>query len=267
MDFHDCSCSCPVETCFGCDSSSFPLLQRNALAIGLHFRWRRPHSQHLIVFFIHRFIQAAQYLQDKPLLGILADLGLSSDQLNDEKRGFSFRVNAPLHMRMDFKTGETCLDYLMNTPAQKLEEILRELGEERFSRRIAAAIVESRKTRSLPRTTQELAHLVIQAIPPNARHGRIHAATRTFQALRIAVNEELEELDCLLKNVILLLKPGGRAVMISFHSLEDRMVKHSVQKKKDFFKWVYKKPLQADEQEIRANPRARSAKMRVMERA
>ena len=158
------------------------------------------------------------------LTAILADLGISSDQLDDPNRGLSFQHNAPLDMRMDPTRGETAADLLRRLPERDLADLIYQFGEERFSRRIARRIVEAREREPIA-TTGQLADLVRRCVP----RGRspIDPATRTFQALRIAVNDELESLDRLLALLPLCLKPGGRAVVISFHSLEDRRVKQA----------------------------------------
>ncbi|MBC7693450.1 MAG: 16S rRNA (cytosine(1402)-N(4))-methyltransferase RsmH [Methylotenera sp.] len=196
---------------------------------------------------------------------LLADLGFSSDQLEDSERGLSFQSNGPLDMRLDPSRGVSCRDYLFNVTEQELVEILQNLGEERFSRRIAHAIISKRRESAMPKTTRELADLIVHSVPPEARRGRIHAATRTFQALRIVVNQELEELDKLLSRVILFVRPGGRVAIISFHSLEDRKVKQTFKGESDF-EQLTKKPIEADEVEVSRNPRSRSAKLRIAER-
>ncbi|OFZ21889.1 MAG: 16S rRNA (cytosine(1402)-N(4))-methyltransferase [Bdellovibrionales bacterium GWB1_55_8] len=210
------------------------------------------------------FGSAADLVRSRPVAGLMADLGFSSDQMNDPARGFSFQTEGPLDMRLDPSRGQSAREFLSRIPERELEEVLSKYGEERFSRRIAGAIVEHRRKHGPPSTTRELSDVVVRAVPPNMRHGRIHAATRTFQAIRIAVNEELEELDCLLKRVILGVKPGGRVAILSFHSLEDRMVKHAFRSAP--FKPLHKKPIEADDEEVRRNPRARSAKLRIAER-
>lgn len=199
-----------------------------------------------------------------PLLGMMADLGFSSDQIDDPARGLSFRFDGPLDMRLDPSRGLSAREYLEQATERELEETLRELGEERLWKRIADAIVRARRERRLPETTAQLVQLIVRATPANARHGRIHVATRTFQALRVRVNEELEELDALLKLATEALVPGGRIAVLSFHSLEDRRVKHAF--RGDAFEPLTKKPIEADEAETEANPRARSAKLRVAER-
>jgi len=199
-----------------------------------------------------------------PVLGLMADLGFSSDQLEDEDRGISFKGDGPLDMRLDPTRGHSAREFLQKVTQSELEKILEELGEERFSRKVAAAIIQARRDRQLPDTTRGFADLITRAIPGPARHGRIHAATRTFQALRIHVNEELKELYQLLDRVIVSVKPGGRVAILSFHSLEDRRVK--VAFKGELFEPLTKKPIEADEDEIRVNPRSRSAKLRIAER-
>lgn len=213
-----------------------------------------------------RFSEAAAHLADKPVLGLMADLGFSSDQLEDADRGLSFLREGPLDMRLDPSRGFSAREYLQRAGEKEIADTIFELGEERYSRRIAGAIVESRRRAQLPTTTTGLAELIYRSVPPPARHGRIHAATRTFQALRILVNEELEELDCLLDRVILEVRPGGRVAILSFHSLEDRKVKLAFRDKDGPFLPLTKKPQEAAEEEIRRNPRSRSAKLRIAER-
>ncbi|MCM2277641.1 MAG: 16S rRNA (cytosine(1402)-N(4))-methyltransferase RsmH [Oligoflexia bacterium] len=211
-----------------------------------------------------RFSEAEDLLEGRPVLGMMADLGFSSDQMDSAERGLSFQSEGPLDMRLDPTRGRSCREFLSQVSEDELGRILQDYGEERFARRIASAIIQRRREKKLPTTTRELAELIVRAIPAGARHGRIHAATRTFQALRIAVNEEMNELDCLLGRAILFLKPGGRAAILSFHSLEDRKVKHAF--RQEPFEPLTRKPLEADEAETSRNPRARSAKLRIAER-
>lgn len=199
----------------------------------------------------------------RQILGMLADLGFSSDQLEDAGRGLSFQNEGPLDMRLDPTQGEPAWLHLQQMSEKEIADVIFEYGEERFSRRIAAAIVEARREGRLPKTTLALAELVSRAVPAAARHGRIHAATRTFQALRIFVNEELNQLDSLLERATLILKPQGRLAIISFHSLEDRRVKLLFKERNGPFEPLTKKPIEADEEEIRRNPRSRSAKLRI----
>jgi 16S rRNA (cytosine1402-N4)-methyltransferase len=197
--------------------------------------------------------------------GVLLDLGLSSDQLAWEGRGFSFSTDGPLDMRFDpDEPGPSAADLVNQMREVDLAQLFFELGEERFSRRIARRIVEDRKGRPI-KSTGELAELVRRSVPGRARHGPIDPATRVFQALRIAVNDELGQLDATLKAIPDLLAPGGRAAIISFHSLEDRRVKWAF-KADSRLTVLTKKPVTATAQEVAVNPRARSAKLRVVER-
>lgn len=213
------------------------------------------------------------YVADRKIVGILADLGFSSDQVDDPTRGLSFRSDSPIDMRMDPSTGPSAWDLLQTLREDELLRILSEYGEERFSGRIASALVRARSEGRLPRSAVGVAEVIRFAVPPAARHGRIHAATRTFQALRIAVNQELEELDCFLRDVILFLQPGGRTTVLSFHSLEDRRVKQrfrqlSREPASSEGEWrdLTKKPIEPSETEMNFNPRARSAHLRILER-
>ncbi len=197
--------------------------------------------------------------------GVLLDLGLSSDQLAWKDRGFSFSTEGPLDMRFDpDEPGPTAADLVNQLPEGELAQLFFDFGEERFSRRIARRIVEDRRTGSI-RTTFRLADLVRRSIPGRARHQSIDPATRVFQALRIAVNDELGELETALHAIPELLVPGGRAAVISFHSLEDRRVKWSF-KANSKLTVLTKKPVTATAREAAVNPRARSAKLRVVER-
>jgi len=213
-----------------------------------------------------RFAEADGWLKDRQVAGLMADLGFSSDQIEDADRGLSFLREGPLDMRLDPSRGRSAREYLQTVTEKDLADAIFELGEERFSRRIAAAILTARREGQLPKTTTAFAELVTRAVPPPARHGRIHAATRTFQALRILVNEELEELDRLLNHVILCVRPGGRVAILSFHSLEDRKVKLAFRDRDGAFLPLTKKPQEADDEELRRNPRSRSAKLRIAER-
>ena len=197
--------------------------------------------------------------------GILADIGVSSLQLNDAARGFSFQAEGPLDMRMNPQAGRTAEQVVNQVDEVTLANLIYEFGEERRSRRIARAIVRSRPIR----TTAQLADVIsVAARPMNQAERRIHPATRTFQALRIFVNDELKELQVLLNVAPQLLKPGGRLVVISFHSLEDRIVKDSLRDgvKQGYYESLTKKPVTASEEEIDRNPRSRSAKLRAAER-
>jgi len=211
-------------------------------------------------------------LSDRPVLGLMADLGFSSDQIESADRGLSFQLEGPLDMRLDPTSGMSARDYLAQVTEAELQEVLQEYGEERFSRRIAQAILRERGTNGVPQTTKALADVISRAVPSEARYGRLHPATRTFQALRIEVNGELNELDTLLSHVILGVQPGGRVAILSFHSLEDRKVKNAFRavsredRARARFIALTKKPIEADDLEISTNPRSRSAKLRIGER-
>ena len=212
--------------------------------------------------------------------GILMDLGVSSPQLDTAERGFSFLRDGPLDMRMDTHRGETAAEYLAHVDEQELIRVLFEYGEERFARRIAKAIVEKRKDKPLS-STLELAKLIEDSVPFRDKHK--HPATRTFQALRIEINQELEQIKAGLAQAMQILAPSGRLVVIAFHSLEDRIVKRFIRdesgrkfnpgklpvKENDIAKGHLKKvgkSIRAQSQELQANPRARSAIMRVAEK-
>jgi 16S rRNA (cytosine1402-N4)-methyltransferase len=201
--------------------------------------------------------------------GLLADLGVSSLQLDKPERGFSFQAEGPLDMRMNTQSGRTAEQVVNQVDEVTLANLIYEFGEERRSRRIARAIVRSRPIR----TTAQLAEIVSAAARPMNRgkekyDRRIHPATRTFQALRIFVNRELDDLRDLLKAAPQILKPGGRLVIISFHSLEDRIVKDALREgvKRGQYELLTKKPVTASQEEIDRNPRSRSAKLRAAER-
>jgi len=214
--------------------------------------------------------------------GILFDLGVSSMQLDDAARGFSFRNDGPLDMRMDPETGPTAADVLASASEAELRNMLWRWGEERGARPIARAIVERRARRPLLRT-RELAELVERVSGPVARRQRIHPATRTFQALRIAVNRELSDLERLVTESTSILRQGGRLVVISYHSLEDRIVKHTMRSlgercicppslpvcgcgRENLLRVLTRKPVRPTDGEIARNPRARSARLRAGER-
>jgi 16S rRNA (cytosine1402-N4)-methyltransferase len=196
--------------------------------------------------------------------GILADIGVSSLQLQDAARGFSFQADGPLDMRMDPRSERTAEQVVNHLDERELADVIYEFGEERRSRRIARAICRSRPIRS----TAHLADVISAAARP-MKHERIHPATRTFQALRIFVNRELDDLKALLEAAPRILKPGGRVVVISFHSLEDRIVKDAFREggiKYKYFRVLTKKPVTASKEEQDRNPRARSAKLRAAEK-
>lgn len=202
--------------------------------------------------------------------GIVLDLGLSSDQLADRERGFSFQSEGELDMRYDTSDGIPVWQWLARVDERTLADTIFQFGEERFSRRIARRIVESRREKAI-RSAAQLRELIYRSVPggrptsAGRRHGRVDPATRTFQALRIAVNQELEILQNALRWLPDCLAPGGRLLVISFHSLEDRLVKNAF-RSDPRLTVMTKKPLQPTEEEMRLNPRSRSAKMRVAER-
>jgi len=199
-----------------------------------------------------------------PADAILLDIGFSSVHIEDSDRGFSFQHQGPLDMRYDQSQGQTAADIINEWSVNELTEIFRKLGEERHARKIAIAIARTRRHEPI-QTTTDLANLISNAIP--TQRGKIHPATRVFQALRIAVNDELAVLEQALPQALGTLKPGGRLAVISFHSLEDRIVKHTF---KEFdgtkIKIITKKPVIATKEETKENPRSRSAKLRVAER-
>jgi 16S rRNA (cytosine1402-N4)-methyltransferase len=214
--------------------------------------------------------------------GFILDLGVSSHQLDTRERGFSFQQDAPLDMRMDTSSGETAADLVNELPEHELERIIAEYGEERWAKRITSFIVKER-AESLITTTFRLVDIIKGAVPKAKWDERIHPATRTFQALRIAVNSELESLERGMRSALDLLKPGGRGVIISFHSLEDRIVKHIFREyaegctcprhlpvcacgKQPRVKVLTGRPVSAAEAEITNNPRSRSAKLRAVEK-
>jgi 16S rRNA (cytosine1402-N4)-methyltransferase len=208
--------------------------------------------------------------------GILLDLGVSSHQLDTAERGFSFSAAGPLDMRLDPTQGPTAADLLASLDERELADVIYRYGEERKSRRIARFIVEERQRQPLSSTAQ-LAALVARALGGPPRRGGIHPATRTFQALRIAVNRELEHLEAALPQAVELLRPGGRLAVISFHSLEDRIVKTFFRAESGYggseapdrpvrLRIITRKPIGASDDEQQANPRSRSARLRVAER-
>jgi 16S rRNA (cytosine1402-N4)-methyltransferase len=193
--------------------------------------------------------------------GLLLDLGLSSLQLDAGGRGFSFQGSEPLDMRMDDRDGETAADLLNRATEAELADIFYLYGEERQARRIAARVAAARQKTPLA-TTDQLVRIVEDAVPPKFRPPKIHVATKVFQALRIAVNRELANLEKILGRVVDIVQPGGRICVISFHSLEDRLVKRTFRNNPDLAA-VNAKPVVAQADELRANPRSRSARLRA----
>ena len=228
-----------------------------------------------------RLAEVLRGLRAEQADGVLLDLGMSSPQLDDAGRGFSFRFDAPLDMRMDTSCGQTAAEWLATADEKLLGEVIRDYGEERFAKQIARALVAARQKQPIS-STHQLGEIVAQAV--RTREPGKNPATRTFQAIRIYLNQELEELACVLPQCVDCLKPGGRLVVISFHSLEDRMVKHFMRDMAQGDKlprWLpvraadmaagklrlIGKAVRATEREVAQNPRARSAVMRVAERA
>jgi 16S rRNA (cytosine1402-N4)-methyltransferase len=229
------------------------------------------------------FAQVGQVLRDLGIGkvdGVLLDLGVSSPQIDDAERGFSFRFDGPLDMRMDTSRGQTAAEWLAQAPEQQIAGVIKEYGEDRFAKQIARAIVAARSGSAIA-TTRQLAEIVAKAV--RTREPNQDPATRTFQAVRIYINQELEELSLALSQTIDLLAPGGRLVVISFHSLEDRIVKHFMReaarpdtlphklpvRQKDVYApqlLLIGRAVRASSDEVYANPRARSAVMRVAER-
>lgn len=242
---------------------------------------------HKTFIFQENFINIRTILKKlgvKEVNGILLDLGVSSQQLEDRNRGFSFRLQGTLDMRMNRNLSTTAFDLVNTSSISQLEQTLLNYGEERYAKRIARAIVTERKKEPLS-DTLKLSQLVTSAIPPKHHPRKIHPATKTFQALRIAVNNEIENLKKVIEEGIDLLAQKGRLCIISFHSIEDRVVKHQFRKLskgyshservfpleeinhgKGKVKIITKKPITPRSEEIRENPRARSAKLRVVEK-
>ena len=213
------------------------------------------------------FSTIGEHLEPGSVDGILADFGVSSLQLGEARRGFSFQADGPLDMRQDTRSGPTAEQVVNEISERELANLIYENGEERRSRTVARAIVRGRPVT----TTGQLARIVASAVPAmkhDKKHGHIHPATRTFQALRIYVNRELEEIKELLEAAPSLLKPSARLVVISFHSLEDRIAKDSLRDgaQKGIWEILTRKPVTAGEEETETNPRSRSAKLRAAER-
>ena len=214
-----------------------------------------------IEFVGESFSRIGEHVRQASLDGMLADFGVSSLHLDEARRGFSFQANGPLDMRMDTRSGPTAEQVVNEMDERELANLIYEYGEERRSRTVARAIVRGRPVTS----TGQLARIVASAVPPMKY---IHPATRTFQALRIFVNQELQEIRALFEAAPQLLKPSGRLVVISFHSLEDRIAKDSIRAglQQGIWKVLTKKPVTAGEEEIDRNPRSRSAKLRAAEK-
>jgi len=256
-----------VDCTLGFGGHTSELLQKGAKVIGIDcdgqalksVREKLGNNPNLTV--IHDNFANIKYILKEPVDGILFDFGVSSYQIDNAERGFSIKSEGPLDMRMDLSQGKTAAEVINSYEKEELEKIFFEYGEERFSRRIVAAILKERKTKPIS-TTGELSKIVSEAIPTWKKR---ESVTRIFQALRIEVNSELENIKAALGDAISLLKPGGRLVAISFHSLEDRIVKRffKEQKENGILEVLTKKPVMAGEDEAKANPRSRSAKLRA----
>lgn len=197
---------------------------------------------------------------------ILVDLGLNSAQIDDPARGIAFQAEGPLDMRMDRSSGEPAAALLNRLSAPEIEHLLLEYGDERWARKIAQEIVRRRKERPL-RTTSDLVECVLAAVPPAKRDKRLHPATRTFQAIRVATNKELDDLEAAIARIARCLAPGGAMVALSYHSGEDRAVKRALRDmESQHFGEASRKPQQPGDAEIARNPRSRSAKLRVLRR-
>jgi 16S rRNA (cytosine1402-N4)-methyltransferase len=246
-------------------------IDQDAKAIESASRRLQPYSNFTVVKENFRALdQILEGLDIRGIDGIIADLGISSMHVDDESRGFGFRSNSRLDMRMDPQgPNSSAYDLIMNLDENSLKTIFWELGEERWAGRIASRIVETRRSKAIE-TPAELAKLVEEAVPKKFHPRRIHPATRIFLALRIKVNDELESLREFMDKAVGFLNPGGRIVVISYHSLEDRIVKwkfrHFAALPDSNFKIITKRPMIPTEEETHENPRARSAKMRVAEK-
>lgn len=244
---------------FDRDPQAMELAQQNLAALAAELGPEMPK----VVLHDVEYSQMADLLAGIKLDGLLADFGVSSLQFDEAHRGFSFQADAALDMRMNPRTGPTAAQVVNQSGEKELANLIYEFGEERRSRRIARAIVRSRPVT----TTAQLARIVAGAAG-TMKGERIHPATRTFQALRIVVNAELSEIEALLRLAPQVLKPGGRLVAISFHSLEDRRVKDALREgaRQGIYEVLTRKPMTAEEAETDRNPRARSAKLRAAER-
>ncbi len=250
----------PKGSLFACD--------RDAEALERAKNKLRPFSGRYHVF--HQALSEVEHLkEDIPfadLHGAFIDSGVSSDQLETAERGFSFSRTGPLDMRMDKSKGITLREWLAQSTEREIADAIFRYGEERNSRKVARAIVEAKKWGSLE-TTQDLEEAVFSAFPKHRRSRRIHPATRTFQALRIVVNDELGELKKGIRSLLELMPPSSRLVVLTFHSLEDRVVKEAFRTaaRQGRARLLFKKPLVPTDEEIRENPRSRSTKLRAIE--
>ncbi len=242
---------------FDRDPEALELAKTRLAAVGEELGSQAPQVE----FFGEAFSRIAEHVKPASVDGLLADFGVSSLQFDEARRGFSFQADAQLDMRMDTRSGVTAYQVVNEMSERELANLIYEYGEERRSRTVARAIVRGRPVTS----TVQLARIVASAVPP-MKH--LHPATRTFQALRIFVNRELDEIRALLGAAPSLLKPSGKLIVICFHSLEDRIAKDSFREgvRQGIWKSLTRKPVTADEEEINRNPRSRSAKLRAVER-
>ena len=270
-----------IDATLGTGGHSKALLEKGAKVLGLDqdakvlelAKERLKEFGDRIIFASGNFKDIDRRLKEKgagEVKGILLDLGVSSFQLQDQDRGFSFDREGPLDMRMDQNSEETAFDLINELPLSSLTELIWTYGQDRYAKRIAEKIVAIRENEGPITSTSELSKAVIRAIPKKVRLSslRIHAATRTFQAIRIAVNKELDCLEEILPKGLGLLQEKGRMVVISFHSLEDRIVKHTFKRwaNEKLVRILTKKPVTTSSEEKAGNPRARSAKLRVCEK-
>ncbi len=264
-----------VDATFGAGGHSLAILERLrggrliALDADPNARARAAAIEHPSFTFVHANFSELRRVLDacgvESVDGVLFDLGVSSMQLDEATRGFSFRERAPLDMRMNPNEGQSAYDVLATASERELADIFFQYGEERAARRIAHVIVERRAQGALPKTTTEFAQLVAGVVHRPGKRERTHPATRVFQALRIAVNDELGVLREGLHAAVDRLRGAGRVVAISFHSLEDRIVKHTF-RDDERLQVLTKKPVSPAEDEMADNPRARSAKLRAAQR-
>lgn len=257
-------CIMPKGVFLGCDKDN-AMLQQTKEEIEKAFGEYKENI-HCVLGSYKDMVEIAQKNNIGHFDGVLLDLGFSSWHIDESKRGFSFQKDEPLDMRYDQSQETTAEMVIQLMPQKDLADIIWEYGEERFSRKIAAAIVERRKKMSI-KTTADLVEIITNALPAHLRHGRINPATKTFQALRIYVNDELGALKDFLDTILEYMNPESRVAIISFHSLEDRIVKQTFREweKQKKVRRITKKPITPQDTEIKQNPKSRSAKLRVIE--
>jgi 16S rRNA (cytosine1402-N4)-methyltransferase len=231
-------------------------IERNRIRFSTELERQKIELHHLA------FEQAIQAAKGRPIYGILADLGISSDQIDSEHRGFSFRFPAPLDMRMNPMQGQSLYDFILHASETELADVIWKYGEERLSRKIARRLISLREQGNLPKTSSDLAECIAQVFPPALRYKRTHPATQTFQAFRIFLNRELEQLEFLIHTLLTQVETDARIAILTFHSLEDRIVKHAL-RNADLYELPSRKAIEAPDSEVEANSRARSAKLRL----